>query len=348
MLVVGRENIIDMDEPENLSGGRHLDLLGHFLAKNEDGTPIIRFRGEHGEISGDTFQSRLPNISFGDFDSAREYSLSPNNNSDVVHTSRIHAGYVISQFPVIETDDPFIDLSRLIDLFGFEETKKFALRSTEYIEETNAWEEICAEFEDDGDNEDWLNQEAEISSVSDFIERHPERMGELCLLAHVAFDDAEISRMTIEAGFDSIIHGPFGIVDEGYEHKIFDARQFVAAENEPSFFSIENIELLIEARLKKFLLEGIRNRQFPIVPQIEYITKSDYYRDTLSITKPLVEELGSIMNWKDAEFRSLEKNVVNNISEWIRVTNFKKIAYLTAKAVDNNYSTSRESSAMEM
>lgn len=330
MLIIGKEVIDEMSWPTDFEKNQYTQLLSSCIAKDEDGEPLIRFRGEHGEVTGTIFQSRLPIISFADHNTALEYATSPNNNLDVIHSPRIHAGYLVLQFPVIKTDDPFIDLATLIDLFGFEETKKFALRNTSQIENTNAWEEILAEFEVEEDDDDGFDSEKEIRYVEDFIEQYPHRMGELCLLAYIAFDDEDISRMVIEAGFDGAIHGPFGIADEGYEHKIFDERQFIGAECEQEFCVPENIEFIIQTRFKKYLIDGIREKRFPITPQAEYVTKSDYYRKTFEEFEPVIKEMGSMINWNVCDYDKFEQKIAMDLSQWIKDTNFKNIAYLTA------------------
>lgn len=153
--------------------------VGREFLRDAHGRLLVVYRGEHGKRTEEPFQSRLGSLSFaGRETTARHYSRSPNNRvlDEHVVSPRVIAAIIEIRNPIINTpEDPFIDLSVLIEKLGRDEAHAIALRHADYIEATDYWGEIA--------------ERCGLNSVEEFIRKHPERLGDLYFNAFVLFDD---------------------------------------------------------------------------------------------------------------------------------------------------------------
>lgn len=177
--------------------------------KDKEGKPLVVFRGQHGKSE---VESRLGSISFSDTESdAKIYSESPNNktlDATAKNPNVIKANISIKK-PVINTpDDPFIEMSVVKDILGEERAKEIAIKNSEFITDTNNWEENYSDY----------------SSVEELLKAKPEELGKLYMNAFPIFDDIEIVKEFKEKGYDGAIHAGYGEGD-GAEYKVFSPEQ---------------------------------------------------------------------------------------------------------------------------
>lgn len=186
------------------------------ILKDHNGKPIRVYRGEHGPVS-DGLATQLASYSFCDnAETASVYALHPNRIGDIVVAPRVMPGYLVICNPIFDCpEDPFIDISDLIDKFGLELATHFALKFAGYVEHTNNWEDIIlTEFED-------------IKSVQDLVDRRPELLSRLYLYAFPLLDDPEFIGVARKHGYDGAIHHGNGESFEDIEFRIFSEEQFI-------------------------------------------------------------------------------------------------------------------------
>ena len=192
---------------------------------DENGEPLVVYRGEHGEVTGDV-TTMLPSITFSNSpEVASQYAEDPNDSRMEAVAPRVSPAYLSIKQPVINTPgDPYIDLDTLINAIGYEATIDAVRRAgTEQIEDSNAWfENFANEFE----------------SFEDVVERAPERLMQapsLPILAFRVLDDPATVEALKAAGYDGAIHGGFGTAVDDVEYRVFDQTQIKSQFNQGTF-----------------------------------------------------------------------------------------------------------------
>ncbi len=201
----------------------------------DDGTPLVVYRGEHGDTKEEPraglFQSRLGSISFGSAEAASLYAEDPNNRNDRPVAPRVYPALLCITNPIIHNlDDPFIDLRALEAALGREHALRIACKFDHAIQNTNFWEEMAAELG--------------VVSVEEVAQNHPDRLLEAYFDAFYLLDDPDEVRILAEHGFDGAIHMGNGDTSEDLEYRIFDESQAI------SVFSHEFSELQVNAQVE--------------------------------------------------------------------------------------------------
>lgn len=188
------------------------------LAVDKDGEPLTLYRGEHGDVPDLT--TRRGSISFSpNKASARHYADSPNDGGrdKAAVKPRVLEATLDIRNPFINTpDDPFLELSDVAEKLGQAEAIRIAKKFADAIQNTSNW------LED-------INGKDEFSGVADFLDQHPERVGELYFDAFHLLDDAgEVAKLK-RLGYDGAIHGGNGETALEPEYKVFDKSQVTLA-----------------------------------------------------------------------------------------------------------------------
>jgi hypothetical protein len=192
---------------------RYLDLARRLLSTvvvGVDLTPVVVYRGEHG-LSSDIIHSRSRAVSFGTFQAASSYALSPNRPQDKPIAPRVMAAYLSIKNPALDNrDDPFIEMSTIVEKLGPEKAELIARRFAGHIENTGNWVDgLARDFE----------------SVEQLLDLEPARITDLYLDAYPVFDDDEVVSWFAEAGYDGAIHLGNGETALEEEYKVFDRSQ---------------------------------------------------------------------------------------------------------------------------
>ncbi|RRV28908.1 hypothetical protein EGJ86_23540 [Pseudomonas sp. o96-267] len=178
-------------------------------AINEDGTPLVVFRGEHGQPSDAVFQSRLGSISFGDYETASLYATEPNNRADTALNPRIIPGYLSIKRPLVaDKTDPFIDFSRLIEVIGRERATTIAVELEDYLINTQSW----------------ADQESDLP-VAEHLAQHPDALDQLYIDLYPVLDCAKYVEWFKAAGYDGAIYSSTGATSGRTEYRVFDPAQ---------------------------------------------------------------------------------------------------------------------------
>lgn len=176
---------------------------------NEDGSPLVVYRGEHGRSSDALFQSRLGSLSFGDYETASLYATQPNNRADIPANPRIIPAYLAIKRPLlVDAGDPFIDFSLLIEAIGFERSAVIATELGPYIENTQAWADLDSQL-----------------TVGEYLANHPESLGSLYVELYPILDNPKYVDWLKSAGFDGAIYGGSGANSGKAEYRVFDPDQ---------------------------------------------------------------------------------------------------------------------------
>lgn len=194
--------------------------FGQSVAVDDEGNPLVVYRGEHGRLSpqlearfGPSFQSRLASLSFSTAEVASGYALAPNDrtqNSRALQ-ARVTPVYLSIQKPVMNRpEDPFLEMEEVIPALGTRLATRMAEEMAERIEETGNWIE---NFSDD------------YEGVTDLLQRDPERLRELYLQAYPVFDSPRYVAWFRAAGFDGAVHGGSGESAGEGEYKVFAPEQ---------------------------------------------------------------------------------------------------------------------------
>lgn len=176
---------------------------------------IYAYRGEHGEEAPEKgFHTRLPSISFGTENAATTYARSPNDRADgYARNPRVRRYRLTINNPIlVDSNDPFVDLSRVAELLGDAFARTMALRHAGQIMHTNNWEENYAE---------------QFDSVEDLLAKEPAALSELYLNAYPLLDDPDFIAAARAAGYDGALYGGVGDNACEPEYRIFDASQAV-------------------------------------------------------------------------------------------------------------------------
>lgn len=193
---------------------------GESRVLDADGTPLVVYRGEHGEQSMSTagLHSRRGSLSFGSAATASIYASKPNDlRLDAQAQSPVMVpAYLRIERPLVESpDDPFIDVARLIDLLGVEQARRIALKFCDHIENTGLWQEDLA-----GAN----------PSVGAYIQQASEEdLGTLYFEVYHLLDDPVEVTLLRAAGLDGAIYAGSGVSAMEPEYRVFDAGQVLPA-----------------------------------------------------------------------------------------------------------------------
>lgn len=176
---------------------------------NEDGSPLVVYRGEHGSTSDAVFQSRLGSLSFGDYETASLYATQPNNQADTADNPRVIPAYLVIKRPlVVNGDDPFVDFNLLIDAIGFDRAAVIASDLADFIRNTQAWADLNTPL-----------------SVGEHIAKHPEALASLYVELYPILDDPKYVDWLKAAGFDGAIYGGSGATFGKTEYRVFNPEQ---------------------------------------------------------------------------------------------------------------------------
>lgn len=184
------------------------DWFGESVATDEQGKPLLLFRGEHGEPDApDTLQHRTSSISFSTLEAANHYAENPNVRTDDASHQRMIPAYLSIQKPVMNNPgDPFLEFEDIIAALGPDKAAQIARDMAMWIEGTDNWGE---HYEDDYD------------TVANFVSQAPERLAELYVQAWPVFDKPRYVSWFAEAGYDGVVHGGCAATFGEPEYKAF-------------------------------------------------------------------------------------------------------------------------------
>jgi hypothetical protein len=208
---------IDFDRVAYTKGAAFKDWFGDSVVRDENGEPLVVYRGQHG-ASGE-LESRLPSLTFSTAQAASLYAEQPNNRADTAQAPVVFPVYLAVENPIVnDPTDPYIDLSVLEAALGRDAVVAVARQFAADLEQTGAWDAF------DG-----------FENIEDVIARAPERLGELPVLAFKVLDDAALVEKLRAAGFDGAVHGGVGQTFESPEYRVFDEAQIKSVNNRGSF-----------------------------------------------------------------------------------------------------------------
>lgn len=189
---------------------------------DEDGAPLLVFRGEHGVRDDNFVQCRVATISFGTLEAAVTYATKPNTYSDnPPKDPRVLPAFLSLRRPFInDPDDPFVDLGMVQKVLGYEEALRVGRKFADAIENTNNWEAI---------SEGLRTAKTPNPTVRGWLRKRPEDITKLYFDAYDYFDDAvEISKLRAQ-GFDGMIHAGTSETLGQHEYKVFYPAQVLPA-----------------------------------------------------------------------------------------------------------------------
>ena len=187
------------------------DWMSSTHVVNQQREPLVVFRGQHGQCNGQ-LQCLLASITFtADAAIASLYAESPNDPKALAANPFVTPAYLDISNPLfVQNDDPFVDASLLIDKLGRMTAEKYIRKYASRVEHSNFWEtEIQPLFK----------------NVDDFLNNHPERLGELFLEGWVLLDDFDFVQRALDAGFDGAISLGSGESAMSLEYRVFKAEQ---------------------------------------------------------------------------------------------------------------------------
>lgn len=202
------------------------EWFGQSRAINPDGTPAMLYRGECGsQAESEHLQSRLNSVSFTeDRDAASVYAMSPNDRrlGCGAEAPRVMPVYLRIKNPIIENrNDPFVEMSRLMDKLGCREAERIAIKFSNDIRYTGNWDE---------------NYASEFDCVAQLLKEKPEELENLYFAAHKFLDDPiEVERLK-RAAFDGAIHIGSGETAISLEYRVFGSCQVRSALSGRSMF----------------------------------------------------------------------------------------------------------------
>lgn len=181
------------------------------LLKNSEGGDLIVYRGECCSADISTVRSKLPSIYFGTVETANVYA----KGSFFTGTPRVYPVRLSMERPFInQPNDPFLDVSTLMELLGFDRAYGLALKYSTLIEATDHWRER-------------LNKDERYSSLEDYLAGWPEnKLGGLYFQAYPFFTDWANIQVLVRLGYDGAIHAGSGIGSAGLpEYCVFNKSQ---------------------------------------------------------------------------------------------------------------------------
>ncbi|MHB1910180.1 MAG: ADP-ribosyltransferase-containing protein [Nitrososphaerales archaeon] len=186
------------------------------LVRDEEGKPLVVYRGEHGNTrTGEEFSSLLASLSFGTSEVASEYALAPNVGKHIPIAPRVYPCYLRIVNPVLNNpNDAYMEFSDIEDKFGRNVAIRFAIRFSEYIEHTSNWGE---------------NYSEEYASVEELLRQRPETIRNLYMWAFPLLDDFEFVELAKSKGYDGAIHAGTAASLGTIEYKVFHHSQVKSA-----------------------------------------------------------------------------------------------------------------------
>ena len=203
------------DRPLNNKSFRQ--WFGGSCVTDENGLPLVVYRGEYGMADNhDVGQhTRRGSISFGTGKAACYYAKFPNDTRDIAHAPRVIPAYLRIEKPVIKNDeDPFIDMSDIINTLGWEKAKTIARDLGEFFLNTNNW---------------YDHFEGIFDTPEELIEKSPEELKKLYLDAFPVFDCPDYIEWFREAGYDGVVHSGNGDTAKEIEYKVFSRDSIMLA-----------------------------------------------------------------------------------------------------------------------
>ena len=182
---------------------------------DEQGEPVIVWRGEHGlrEDQDEEFQTRVGSLSFGSLKTATVYAKEPNDRTidRVAKDPRVQGYTVAINNPFVNSkDDPFVDLSEVRRKLGASAVRHVVENLSENIMNTNNWQENFAD---------------EFESPAEVLEKAPERVDKLYLDLYSVLDDPAMVKRMKRKGYDGAIHQGMGENFDEIEYRVFDPAQ---------------------------------------------------------------------------------------------------------------------------
>lgn len=190
--------------------------FGDSKVVDDQGKPLVVYRGEHG---GDG-QPRTTLASYTFVDDAKvasTYAMSPNDTRNFMsaESPKVIPAFLSIQKPIIENrDDPFVEFSDLAQKLGRDTAIKFARKHSDWIQNTNNWEENFA---------------VEYDSVDALLDANPSAVSELYMDAYPLLDDFAFVGAAKDAGFDGAIHVGNGESMDAVEYRVFRPEQIKSA-----------------------------------------------------------------------------------------------------------------------
>ncbi|MGY3582199.1 hypothetical protein [Bradyrhizobium sp. USDA 4350] len=188
---------------------------------DEDGAPLLVFRGEHGARDDNFVQCRVAAISFGTLEAAVTYATKPNSYSDnPPKEPRVLPAFLSLRRPFInDPDDPFVDLGMVQKVLGYEEALRVGRKFADAIENTNNWEDISEELR---------TVKTPNPTVLGWLRKRPD-VSRLYFDAYDYFDDEKEMSKLRALGFDGAIHAGTSETFSQREYKVFDPAQILPA-----------------------------------------------------------------------------------------------------------------------
>ena len=188
------------------------------LLRNEQGEPLLLYRGEHGQSGPNKgTHTREPSITYSSREAAEIYARSPNCRGERVIDPVVTSAHLIIDKPFLnDPDDPFVDFSVIRDAVGEEVAIQAARDHSGHVLSTNNWYEVCGGYKD----------------VSDMLAHEPEKLWQLYVDAYPILADPKVVGALSKAGYDGAIHSGNGVTAEEPEYKVFSPQQIIPVKHE--------------------------------------------------------------------------------------------------------------------
>ncbi len=190
--------------------------FGNSVVRDQEGKPLLTYRGEHGEPGKEMLQTKLPSITFTDgAEGASTYAMEPNDWRDTPIAPRVTPAYLKIERPIInklesQWVDPFVEFSELHDKLDPELLQILARRHAGHIQNTGNW-----------DN----NFSKKYPDVDALLRDDPKKINELYMDAYPLLDDPDFVSAAKKRGYDGGIHAGTGETSDDMEFRIFDPSQ---------------------------------------------------------------------------------------------------------------------------
>lgn len=208
-----------MEPSVDIQSREFREWFGNSRVVDAAGAPLLVFRGEYGrrDVDGAIFQFRLGSITFADLEAAVRYARQPNDRTAIADNPRVMPAYLKIERPfMLEPDDPYLELSTIMDALGLEEAKRIACKFEAWVCRTDNWDRI-------------RNELGEDVSIADFVARFPQRLTELYFQAYPFLDDPVETAKLRAAGFDGAVHVGSAVTAGKPEYKVFGAENIMPA-----------------------------------------------------------------------------------------------------------------------
>jgi hypothetical protein len=213
---VGNSGHFDPENPDicdrKMMAPSDLDewIIGSVVTNN-DGSPKLVYRGEHGKLKNGHMQTRVGTFTFTeDRGVAEVYAREPNDYSMTAEQPRILEAYLSIKRPIISNpNDPFIDLTHLAEKMGEEFTLKMARKHADHITNTGNWAENFSSY----------------AGVNDLLQARPDAWRELYMDVYPILDDREFVEAARAAGYDGAMHIGNGVSAGEIEYRVFSSDQ---------------------------------------------------------------------------------------------------------------------------